>query len=448
MRFLAEYRRFVSYIYAYDRDIKSKNVGFAKIEVRDGECRLNVSIKGAFAASGKELLVYLFHREQEMLLGTWMGNFMVKNGSGDFRTVTSAEDISGSGLPLEEMNGIILQSKGDEARMYASGWDDHAISPENFIPVNQEEPIKETEAQLALTAEKEELSAAEILPVMEAVEEELARLEASADTGRMTDPEMLPAGPGTAVPEIQPMEPGRSMPEIRPIEPERSSPETRPIEPERSSPETGPIEPERGVPERKPIEPQRGMSEIRRIEPERSLPETGPIEPERSMPGNQPVEPKIGVAESEKRIQENSSAKELKSGSEAQFLAEAQDVQADKEKHSGFWDRMENIFPKVVAFEDEPDIICLKIDLKDLEYLPRVNWGLANNSFLLHGYYNFRYLILARMADERYIIGIPGMFHNNERFMAAMFGFDHFKPVKDYKPLTGHFGYWYRWIEM
>ena len=421
---MAEYRRFVSYIYAYDRDIKSKNVGFAKIEVRDGECRLNVSIKGAFAASGKELLVYLFHREQEMLLGTWMGNFMVKNGSGDFRTVTSAEDISGSGLPLEEMNGIILQSKGDEARMYASGWDDHAISPENFIPVNQEEPIKETEAQLALTAEKEELSAAEILPVMEAVEEELARLEASADTGRMTDPEMLPAGPGTAVPEIQPMEPGRSMPEIRPIEPER------------------------GVPERKPIEPQRGMSEIRRIEPERSSPETGPIEPERSMPGNQPVEPKIGVAESEKRIQENSSAKELKSGSEAQFLSEAQDMQADKEKHSGFWDRMENIFPKVVAFEDEPDIICLKIDLKDLEYLPRVNWGLANNSFLLHGYYNFRYLILARMADERYIIGIPGMFHNNERFMAAMFGFDHFKPVKDYKPLTGHFGYWYRWIEI
>ena len=121
---------------------------------------------------------------------------------------------------------------------------------------------------------------------------------------------------------------------------------------------------------------------------------------------------------------------------------------AKKEVHNSLWDRLENVFPKVVAFEDEPEISCLKIDLKDLEYLPRENWGLANNSFLLHGYYNFRYLILARMGENQYMIGIPGMFHNNERFMAAMFGFDHFKPVKEYKPLTGHFGYWYQWIQM
>lgn len=124
------------------------------------------------------------------------------------------------------------------------------------------------------------------------------------------------------------------------------------------------------------------------------------------------------------------------------------ELRANADLHNGLWDRLENIFPKVVAFEDEAEIPCLKIDLKDLEYLPRENWGLANNSFLLHGYYNFRYLILAKLGDKQYLIGVPGMYHNNERFMAAMFGFDHFKPVKNFKPLTGHFGYWYQWIRL
>jgi hypothetical protein len=108
------------------------------------------------------------------------------------------------------------------------------------------------------------------------------------------------------------------------------------------------------------------------------------------------------------------------------------------------WDGLYRQFPKVRAFEDEKEIACLKIDLKDLSVLPKANWILGNNSFLLHGYYNFRYLLLARLDENEIILGIPGMFHQKERFMAAMFGFEYFKPSKPCTQLAGQFGYWYR----
>ncbi len=415
---MSEYKRFVSYIYAYDGGVKSKNVGFAKMEVRNGECRININIKGVFAASGKELEVYFFHREQEMLLGTGMGSFSVKNGTGEFRAVTPADNIGGSGLPLEEMGGILLRHKDEETKVYASGWDDHAVVPESFIPVNQtaqrkEEPL-DIMPESALTAENEELSAAEILPVMEAVEEELARLEASMKGMPETQPAMQPQ---PEIPEGQPV-----------VQPQPEIPEDQPVvQPQPRMPEIQPtIQPE--------IRPQPKIAEAQpEIQPQPEMPEVQPMVQPQQAPG--------GPAAQKQRKMANK-----------QFLQqeykESAKANIEKKIHSGTWERMEAMFPKVVAFEDEPRISCLKIDLKDLEYLPRENWGLANNSFLLHGYYNFRYLILARTKDGEYMLGVPGMFHNNERFMAAMFGFDHFKPVKDYKPLTGHFGYWYQWIDI
>ncbi|NLZ81839.1 MAG: hypothetical protein GX913_08610, partial [Clostridiales bacterium] len=117
------------------------------------------------------------------------------------------------------------------------------------------------------------------------------------------------------------------------------------------------------------------------------------------------------------------------------------------EKHTQSpWEKLCDNYTKVQVFEEEPNIICLKINLKDIERLPKKNWPLVNNSFLLHGYYSYRYLILANldpMQSKEYILGIPGIFHPNEKFVAAMFGFEFFKAVKKSNSMTGQFGYWY-----
>lgn len=101
---------------------------------------------------------------------------------------------------------------------------------------------------------------------------------------------------------------------------------------------------------------------------------------------------------------------------------------------------------KMCPFEDGEITNCVRIEPADLEFLPRETWILGSNSFLLHGYYTYGHLILGKlrgMGQESRIIGVPGLFQNRERFLAKMFGFEHFKPVGKSRTEEGDFGYWY-----
>ena len=94
-----------------------------------------------------------------------------------------------------------------------------------------------------------------------------------------------------------------------------------------------------------------------------------------------------------------------------------------------------------------------KIQRKDLSRLPRKEWRIANNSFLLHGFYNYHHLLYVKEGDDVWV-GVPGIYHEKEKLAAKTFGFTHFRrqadvPVElaenernDYED----FGYWCRQI--
>ena len=106
--------------------------------------------------------------------------------------------------------------------------------------------------------------------------------------------------------------------------------------------------------------------------------------------------------------------------------------------------KMEIFFP----FEGQ-EIECIRMQLNDLKEFPRKYWYIGNNSFLLHGFFNYRHIIFGKMEEKgegRYFIGVPGVFMNQERVMAAMFGFPEFRTAKNTEYKTGNFGYWYRFI--
>lgn len=48
---MAGYRRLISYIYAYEGEEKGKNIGFAKLEARNGQCRLSINVKKIYAGA-------------------------------------------------------------------------------------------------------------------------------------------------------------------------------------------------------------------------------------------------------------------------------------------------------------------------------------------------------------------------------------------------------------
>ena len=89
-------------------------------------------------------------------------------------------------------------------------------------------------------------------------------------------------------------------------------------------------------------------------------------------------------------------------------------------------------YTKMFPFEDNEILECVRMEPQDIGAFPIENWVLGNNSFLLHGYYNYRHLIFARkntLNGNQYIIGVPGVFQNREQFMAKLFGFEEFKPT-------------------
>lgn len=92
-----------------------------------------------------------------------------------------------------------------------------------------------------------------------------------------------------------------------------------------------------------------------------------------------------------------------------------------------------------------------KIQRKDMVCLPRCEWRHANNSFLIHGYYNYQHLILT-VRDDRLKLGVPGVYHPQEEKAAESFGFPEFIPAEELDlKLTDEekndrekFGYWCR----
>lgn len=122
-----------------------------------------------------------------------------------------------------------------------------------------------------------------------------------------------------------------------------------------------------------------------------------------------------------------------------------------------------------------PSVELRKIDIADIHKLPKQNWYLCNNSFLIHGFFNYHYLMVKRITEDsqtKYYLGVPGVYEKPERMMALLFGFPEFEAAEpeqvsadngmprkagncqddnrkqQMETKTGNFGYWYCLLDM
>jgi hypothetical protein len=116
---MPNYRRLISYIYAYEGAVKGKNIGFAKIETRGVQCKITVSVKRIYVG-GNDIGVYLLAADQEIFLG----NIFIRGGSGEFRTVVSASDIEHSGINVDQCYGLTIHDVKNTWRSYTTIWED------------------------------------------------------------------------------------------------------------------------------------------------------------------------------------------------------------------------------------------------------------------------------------------------------------------------------------
>lgn len=106
------------------------------------------------------------------------------------------------------------------------------------------------------------------------------------------------------------------------------------------------------------------------------------------------------------------------------------------------WQQIWAIYPHIQPFQDEREY--LSISPADFVLLSGEAYRAANNSFLLHGYYNYDHLILTKLekrGEATYYIGVPGNYYEREKQVALMFGFESFECGTE-PAQAGDFGYY------
>lgn len=112
------------------------------------------------------------------------------------------------------------------------------------------------------------------------------------------------------------------------------------------------------------------------------------------------------------------------------------------------WEQLSSIYPHIHPFRDAREF--LSVGPEDFVVLRERCYQMTHNSFLLHGYYNYRHLLLMRQessGEAKYYIGVPGNFYEREKQVARMFGFESFEGSRE-PAWDGDFGYYLIPVEL
>ena len=112
------------------------------------------------------------------------------------------------------------------------------------------------------------------------------------------------------------------------------------------------------------------------------------------------------------------------------------------------WEQLSSIYPHIHPFRDAREF--LSVGPEDFVVLRERCYQMTHNSFLLHGYYNYRHLLLMRQessGEAKYYIGVPGNFYEREKQVAGMFGFESFEGARE-PAWDGDFGYYLISVEL
>ncbi|MDE6737796.1 MAG: hypothetical protein K2K07_01705 [Lachnospiraceae bacterium] len=228
------------------------------------------------------------------------------------------------------------------------------------------------------------------------------------------------------------------------------------------------MEPENEAVTQRDIEPQNKVITRRGVESENKADTQRDMEPENNTMTQRDIDPENRMSIQRDMKSENESAPQK--GMEQPISAEQpryantpatvivteelprRTVKEDDPEHENMpvypvkedkWEQILDTYEKIHPYGDER--VYVKIEPKDFVILQSKYQHLVNNSFLLHGFYNYRYIILGKEQD--YYLGVPGVFYEREKMVALMFGFEAFEcPGGNVR--AGEFGYYLRKVEL
>ena len=116
--------------------------------------------------------------------------------------------------------------------------------------------------------------------------------------------------------------------------------------------------------------------------------------------------------------------------------------------HEDKWKQLCKKYPNVHPFPNRK--VFLSIKPENFIILQQEYQKLVHNSFLLHGFYNYGHMILGKLSEEEetpMYVGVPGVYYEQEKRAAQMFGFVGFEST-EHPVQAGSYGYYMIEVEI
>ncbi len=417
------FQKKIIYLDYVERENKIKNGGVIKWEARGDESRVQIHIRGLYPTdSCRGELILLSEGE-----GYPADTIYLQYGTAEYAGIWHNENLAGTGIPYEGCDGIII--KLSETRFLRGIWrnrEKHKAETPEPVPQNRPEP-----AMLAAAQTMGPVSAAQT--VLDAYDDTVLEPQPMPGNEEMRQDEPSVEAPQSMSEAEEPRQDAASAEEIQtdlpPYEPATEAPQ-----PMQETGESWNEEPGVGAPN--PM-PEAGESWNDELEAEAPQP----------MPEAEEHQPQHEWQQAAPPAEEEAQSHEPEAVSEAPFLRSQRKMQAGQISPNK-WEQLNRIYPKIQPFGDVREY--LSIAPCDFVILSEHYQELVQNSFLLHGYYNYGHLILTKIKegiDDNYYLGVPGVYYEREKQAALLFGFEGFEGDGDVVQ-DGSFGYYMKRVEI
>lgn len=401
------YDRKIKYLDYLENGERVRGSGFLKTEIIEDSFKIEITVRGVRGAKEFTGDVILCGNGREEVLG----KIHIEDGQGEFRHACHVETetgstIGGTEIGFEELTGVKIPL--GEGREIACMWD----APNSAVRLSAEpslKPVAKRPAESLSGPAARSLAEPLSEPAARSLAEPLSEPAARSLTESLSESSAKPQADHPAKQTAKQQEKVRK----------KAAREHIPHPKQNVSRKEGEVSELRETEEKRPE---------RKVQNFRGAEATYPEQPAPHREGKK------------QELRETEAARPDRRGQEQQ--TEAVPLLENK------WLQLCAIYPHIKPFRDQREY--LSIGPEDFVLFSSDSYKAASNSFMLHGYYNYRHLILTR--EERrgeivYYVGVPGNYYDREKQVAIMFGFESFECAQE-PAQSSDFGYYMMKVQL
>lgn len=409
---MADYQRILSYLYRYEKAEKKECLGFVKAEQKSKSLKLTIQINDERLLQGMELKLCFYERQEERWK-VWELDTVIAQEHKEELYLTYSDDQLPSGFRIKGQSGVLLYYQ--DGFYYGSVWIGEEIPTEVLEPLHWQKVKKvKPEEESEEKSQKKVVHEDALYLEKKAEKKEIREAVTETDAEDKSDEEVVETvkrnvhNPATDE-EIE----GKSVEEEKVKIDEEFTEEKKGTDREETA---------RTEEVFQDNLKQQGDSIIIT---ESQLEETGNAIERAERSTEALEEPEISAECDSVEISEKS---ELSVDNFEKMW-----INSVKEKTP-----VNNIFN--TAFYEG-----YKISVTQLKDFGEESRALIGNQFLLKGYERYKHLLAGKVryaGEERYCVGVPGIYENREKYMAEIYQFPVFLSLTENRMKTGSFGYW------